>query len=561
MADRTKTDLWTYVPPVMFFIFLAAWVVSSTVTTLRKPVSQIFLAGAVLFLIITLYLFRTRLIPFFKSRRTKYGSNMAVQIIVLAAILVTLNYIAARHYKRFDWTSTGRYTLSEKTKKVVEGLEDELKVTTFLMEDELDADYGQKVRDLLISYEALSDKLRIEHFDQHRDPARAEILANKYKETALENSVVFEYRERVKSVPPSEVVEYDYSGMQYGAPPRMMNFKGEQAFTSAILNVLQERQTRAYFLTGHGEKDTREEGEDGLAAAQRLLLQENMLTETLTLARTEAVPEDCDVLIVAGPTVRLLDQEFERIQAYLDRGGRLMILLDPLTETGFESFLAPYGVDFGEGVAIDPSQTMLFASAANVFVTEYGESEITRVLKEKGVVTSFFLSRPVGISEENNEQGMALTELAMTTSEGWTETSLEKEVAFDEGEDVRGPVTLAVSLTRTLEGPEAAEEPVKEDETEDQDETREMIKIVLFGDSDFAANYGLSQVGNADLFMNTVNWLADKKELVSIGPKPAHFVNLSLSNVQMKFILWLTVVGLPLLSVILGASIWYARRQ
>jgi ABC-type uncharacterized transport system involved in gliding motility auxiliary subunit len=488
---------------------------------------------------------------FLKSRRAKYGSNLAVQVVVLAVILVAVNYIAARHYQRFDWTATGHYTLSEKTAGVVRGLQDDLKITTFLIPDEFDADYGEKVRDLLVSYKALSDKIRVEHFDQHRDPARAEVLAKKYSDTALENAVVFEYQGRVKSVPRSEAAEYDYSGLQYGRPPSLVAFNGEQAFTAAILNVIQEEQTRVYFLTGHGEKDILDDGEEGLAAAKRLLMQENMLVDTLALARADAVPGDCDVLIAAGPTHGLLAQEFDKIKAYLDGGGKMMVLLDPLTASGFETFLASYGLNFEDGVVIDTSQTMLFANAGNVFVTEYGDSEIARILREKGIVTSFYLARPVDIAEVEQAPGLTLKKIAMTTPEGWLETSLEKEVAYDEGEDGAGPVTLAVSVTAPAGG---------EDEAAGED--RELtMKIAVFGDSDFAVNYGLAQAGNTDLFLNTINWLAEKKEMISIGPKPVRFVNLSVSSAGMKMIFWLAVIGLPALSIILGTAIWYARRQ
>ena len=565
MSHEKKRSIMANAAPLLFLACLAAWIMAFTVTSIKKPVSLGLLAASVFFLVLSMVLNRKTLLPFLTGRRARYGSNLVAVIVILGFIFVAVNYIAARHYKRFDWTSTGRYTLSEKTVRVAEGLKSPLKIITFFSREDVDEEYQSRVTDLLASYRALSLRIEVEQFDQHKDPARAEALAKKYRDTALVNSVVFEYAGRVKSIPKSEMADYDYSGLQYGAPPRMVAFKGEQAFTSAILNVLQESQTRVYFLKGHGEKDIFREDDDGFAAARRLLVQENMDVEELELMKVDRVPDDCDVLIAAGPTHGMPGEEFDKIRDYLEGGGNLLILLDPLTETGYETFLDAYGIALNPGIVIDPSRTMLFASAANLFISNYSDSEITRILRDKGIATSFYLARPVEMKEGERASAIAADEFAMTTGEGWCETDLEsEELVYDADMDQGGPVSIALSIMKPLPAEKDKEidreEILDEEGTGDTGKNGEM-KIVVFGDSDFAANPGLGQIGNADILLNSVNWLADKKELISIGPKPPHHVNLSLTNMEMKMILWLTVIGLPGLSMVIGGLVWYARRQ
>jgi ABC-type uncharacterized transport system involved in gliding motility auxiliary subunit len=476
--------------------------------------------------------------------RFKFGANLVAFSIVVTVLWAMINYLNVRHHRRFDLTENRQYSLSPKTVAVLQDLKEPFHITTLYRPGTF---IFRQVKDILDEYAAASPWVRVEHIDAERDRGKVELLARRLNMDTFElNTVIFESGGKSKHVPESEVIEYDYGGFYQRREPSPPKFKGEEAFTSAILECIQDRQSVVYFVSGHGERgidDTYKKS--GMADAVKRLVRQNFRVENLLLLGKNEVPADCDVLGIVGPQKKFSDREVDVLREYLSSGGKCLVMIDPLVDCGLEGLLEERGVKLGNDIVLDPVRRLFFTGPTTVFTDEYGYHEITRQMK--GVATIFPLARSVEFSGGGMFQG---TEFVRTSQESWGETNVRaKEAKYDEGEDKKGPVSIAVA--------------VAERKSPDSDVEGESggMRLVVFGDSDIISNAQIGNVGNSDIFLNSISWLAEKERLISIGPRTADVRKVSISAGQMRVIFWSTVVGLPLLAVFIGVFVWWRRRK
>jgi len=381
--------------------------------------------------------------------------------------------------------------------------------------------------------------------DPERDIARAKQLAKELRIEDL-NLVVFRAGARQKHLSDLELADYDYAATQFGGEPRVTAFKGEDAFTSALISVTQQAAPLVWFTSGHGEKSPEAADPLGLSNLTTVLEQQGISSETVTLAERSEIPADVKLIVIAGPARRFLDHELDLVQAYLDRGGRCLALIDPLEDTGLEGLLDRWGVALGNDIVVDPSRQLPFVSAANLLVTDYTEHPI--VEKMGTLVTLYPLARSARPSQPA-PAGLTVTPLASTSPEGWGETQTSVSTfQFDEGQDLTGPVSIAVAAERApAAGAAGGEAPPPS-------------RLVVVGDSDFVANSQLSNVGNRDLVLGVTYWLIEQEQLIGIGPKPIESIHLNLTGPQLSGIFWFSFLAMPGVVGALGAGMWWVRR-
>ena len=468
-------------------------------------------------------------------RRRLFASlNVAVVVVLLAALFIMVNWISSRRYARWDCTKQKITVLSGQTRQVLKTLKAPITITVFYQPTH--RLYGL-VRDLLKEYERLSPQCHVEYVDPEQDRARAVQLAQQFEIEDL-NVVVFQAGTRHKHLSDTELAEYDYGSMRLGAEPRVKSFKGEDAFTSAIINLTQAQSPLIWLTTGHGEKSMDSSEPSELGELKRSLEQQNMTVKNATLLEQAEIPSDVKLIIIAGPTHRFTEPEVMLLQGYLERGGRLLALIEPLQETGLDGLLERWGIALGMDIVVDPARQLPFVSAANLFVTDYTHHPI--VEKMKTLMTLFPLARSVQPTSPLPE-GVTVTPLALTSEKGWGETTTASSTfQFDADHDLQGPVSIAVAAQRS--------QPT---------ETR----LAVVGDSDFAMNAQLSNVGNRDLFLGAIYWLIEQEQLIGISPKPLESIKLNLQAGTMRNLFWLSFLGMPLSIGTLGAVVWWFRRQ
>jgi len=506
-------------------------------------------------------------------RRTLVATNVVIMTVFAAALLAMANMVNYRHYVRKDLTKAGRYSLSSKTKNVVKGLKEPLTITTlFVPASGEDYEWSQEVTDLLEEYAAQSKNVKVVHVDAARNPTEVEQLSARLKIDSLErNSVIFERGTKAKHVPQSDTQEFSMRSMNPYGPPEPPKFKAEDAFTAAIIDVCEDKQTTLYFVTGHGEKDTGNYDRDGLSEVVKSVKRSNYKVEKLDLTVKKEIPADCDVLVIAGPTKRIPQDELDVVRTYLTgQQGKALIALEPVISSkqepsGLEDLLRDFGVKVRTDlVCFNKIKLPLFGARvmAQVFVGEdgYGYHKITDKMKTES--SSFFTACQVE-AEGGETPGYRVTGLAKTLAEvSWGETSFaDREPKYDEGKDVKGPVSLAVAVE-----PQSAKDrrrmpygppPMPEDEEGEGKGCR----LVVFGDSDFIANQQTGESGAPTIFTNAISWLARKESQLGIPPKTPDIRTVNIQPKQMKTIAWSSVVGLPALGLLFGAIVWWRRRR
>ncbi|TNF81743.1 MAG: hypothetical protein EP299_01960 [Acidobacteria bacterium] len=360
------------------------------------------------------------------KRQLVNTSTLGVGVVLVLVIFVIANYFGWKYHKRLDWTSDKLYTLSEKSTQVLEALDKDVEVVVFM--SPADPLFGS-VSELLGSYEVASPNLSVRYLDVEKNLAEAQSLVDKYEVASL-NVVVFDGGDDRRVVDATDLADYDYSGMQFGQQPEMTGFKGEQEFTSAIIDLVESRKPRVLFTAGHGELDLDDFSPDGISLARELLGKDNFELESWSTVGEQAVPEGTDLLVVAGPTVNFIEPEVALLRTYIEGGGRMLFLIDPtlaptggLVATGLEPLLEEYGVRLRDDIVVDPANPLPFFSADTIFVTAYAEHDITRSLSQAQLPVILGLARSVGMGEPMEE--LKVTELMMTSVEGWGETDLE----------------------------------------------------------------------------------------------------------------------------------------
>ncbi|MGQ9661836.1 MAG: GldG family protein [Kiritimatiellia bacterium] len=486
-----------------------------------------------------------------RLRRWLTGLNTFVALLFAFLLVLLINSLAQRYYLRFDLTRRGYYQLSDKSRALLTSLAGELTVVGFLRESE---SVTHDIRNLLKEYEYIARQnpslhMSVEVVDPDRELGRARELSVRY-DVREAGVVVFEWRNRRKFVEIRDILDYEYSLTSTGIRKRMVGFRAEQAFSSAIHNVVQSATPIVYFLWGHGERDPQDfSNQDGYARLVQTVRRDNVEVRTLLLAEKGGVPPDCSALIIAGPDRPFTKAEIDALEEYLTHGGRVLLLLDVGRTVGLEPLLLRWGVRLQRDVVVDPARTL---TGREIFLTEYGDHAITRRLGK--VATVFYLARSV----ERNESGDGtdttpdrprVTSLALTSAEGWADQDLnERPFVFDPNRDRRGPITVAVAVEK---GEAGAEVHLK------------ATRLVVVGDSSFVSNAILKSggAGNIAFFMNALNWLLEREILLTIPPRSPQELRLDMTRRQIYLALLSMAGAGPVLLGLIGTLVAWRRRR
>lgn len=459
---------------------------------------------------------------------TRYSTNSIVMIVVFLTIIVFLNALWFRNSPSIDITAAGRFTISEQTKQILRELDVAIKITGFYSPDR--GASQQLAEDLVKQYEAHTDLISHEFVDPLAQPASAAEY-----QIQRDATLIFEAGETRQAV----------------------DLADEQSFTSAILKVTQTVQKKVYFIEGHGEGEYNDFRDTGYGAFTNALRADNYEVVALSLVAEETVPEDASVVIIVAPQLAYQETEIAALQAYLDGGGKLLVLYDGRAETGLQEMLALYGVvyrtDIDPGLIID--EQSLTVDPFTPVVDRYGTfNEITRNLQVTFYIRPGIIEIPENRNTEiapqtNLDYTLRATSIAATTDRSWIESTPDAPPYAPDTSELEGPFTLVAQVEKfvplgVLRDPN---EPVG-------------LRMVVFTDSDFISNQFIDAFFNRDIAVNSVNWLAGDEKLISIRPRPADIRQLFISSSQIPFIFISSVILLPAVVLLAGTVVWWRRR-
>lgn len=437
---------------------------------------------------------------------------LGLEILFLIVVVVSLETLLTRANRRFDLTPEKKFSLSPLTVQALGVLQEPVQVTVFYRRGE-----REKHDELLRLMEAENPLFSYQLFDLDRAPG----LAQRYGITAYGAAVIESGGKRI-TLPVAD----------------------EERLLNALLRVSQEEKT-IYFLVGHGENDPGDaEERAGYGVVRQVLETENYRVRPLPLLRTKTVPPDADLLVVSGPKDELAAEELDALSAYLKAGGNALFMLDPYTVPGLARYLSQFGFALADEVVVDEHNQVAGGEPLMPVISTFSQEVFPRNPRGEPLLP---VVRPVRVQDSQARP------FAFSSRTSWALKGRERvergELRFREGEDERGPLPVAAVATTGQE---------------------KQGKIVVMGDSDFVNNFYARVPGNMDFFMNTVGWILDRPELLSIGRSPnvpmAKRVatpqqSLYLTAAQSRLFFWLMVVLEPAVVFLVGVAVFAWRRR
>ena len=444
------------------------------------------------------------------KRNLQYGSNVLVQVLIVIGILAFVAFITTRQNFRSDWTVNKLYSTADQTKKILAGLDREVKAIAFYKSND-----QTRAKDLLEEYAYRSDFFTYEFVDPDEEPQ----IARQY-----------------------QITKYNTVIVESGVKRETIEKLSESNLTNAIMKVTRDQDKMICFLTGHGEKSITDEGKEGYSLAVAAIKKENHLVKEINLVENivanQGIPDSCTVLAIIGPKGNFFPGELDSISAFLSRGGKVLMLLDPEHNQDVSDFAKEYGVKVGNDMVVDASGVgQLFGAGPGMpLVTSYNPD--IAITKEFSIMTFYPLT--CSVTPMSDKKGYDIQEILKTSDNSWGEVDYSAgKVSYNADRDLRGPVSIAVLVEKKIGDKKMA--------------------LAIFGDSDFASNGYFHNEGNANIFLNTVNYLAEEDDLISIRPKDIDDRRVTLTQADVSTLFYLIVIAIPLLVVITGVT-FYIRR-
>ena len=494
--------------------------------------------------------------------RVRIGLNVMVQVVIVLVLALMVNYLGFEHYRRWDLTRDQKFALSDKTKRFLQSMKGKARITVlFLSNDPIASD----VQGMLTEFQyAGKRKLDVEQINLERNPTRAKELFNKYKVISGENLLIIDYEGRNKTVKASEMADIDPGQPMFGDPPKVLAFKGEQAVTSAMMELVEGTKNTLGYVVGHKEPSIAEAPPPNPMAPETktspirvlktFIENENIKFQELNLFEVGVIPPELKAVMIAGPQYDFSDREMELLRAFWEKQGRILLLLDPTAKTPkLNAFLQELGVKVNDDRLMAWAKTGIqeVALVRDVQAVFLAESPITKRLADArsifpGGVSSLTLE-PDRVSAAN----IRLQPLVRAEKGYWAEADYNSDDqekfqanALQNGEALH---TIAVSIEKGGSG----------DERVQTNSSRMVMVANAMFIEDAVINQGQQPL---DFISGCVNWLLNREQLIGIAPKIPQTLTFSLDENALRNLRWMVLVIMPLIPAVLGWAVWWRRR-
>src|SRR5881392_2786557 len=485
-----------------------------------------------------------------KIGRVRIGLNVVVQIILILFLAAMVNSLAFKHYKRWDFSRDQKYGLSDKTKRFLDTIKGKMRITIFFSPN---TPITGDVQNLLTEYQyAGKGKIDIEHIDPERNLSRAKELFDKYKVVTDESLLVLDYEGRNKTVKASEMADIDQSGMALGEGPRVAAFKGEQAITSAMIDLVEGKKKTLGYVLGHKEPPITEGS--AISILKTFIENENIQFKELNLLDLDAIPEDVKTVMIIGPQYDFSDREMKLLRDFWDKQGRMLLLLDPAAKTpNLRGFVNELGVKPNDDRLMVFLRTGIqeLALTRDVQARFLGDSPITKRLAD---VRTLFLGGTSSLTLEPDRVRTAniRVEPLIQAEKGYF---AEKDYNTDD------QVKLQADAKQSSNVPLTIGASVEKGGSADQRVQVNSSRLVVVSNGSFVQDNAITQDQQGlDFISGSVNWLLSREQLIGIAPKVSKSLTFSLNDEALRRLRWIVLVFIPLVPAVVGTMVWWQRR-
>src|SRR5881396_423222 len=486
-----------------------------------------------------------------KIGRIRIGFNVLVQIVLVLFLVAMVNSFAFKHYARWDFSRDQKYALSDKTKRFLETLNGKMRVTVFFSPNTpITAD----VQNLLTEYQyAGKGKIDIEHIDPERNLSRAKELFDKYKVVTDESLLVLDYDGRNKTVKASEMADLDQSGMALGEGPRVAAFKGEQAITSAMIDLVEGKKKTLGYVTGHKEPAL-SAPTSPITLLKTFIENENIKFQELNLLDQPAIPADVNAVMIVGPQYDFSDREMQVLRDFWDKQGRILALVDPAPNTPrLRAFLDELGVKVNDDRLMVFLRTGIqeLALTRDVQAHFLGDSPVTKRLADVRALffggTSSLTLAPDRVRAANIRPEPLIQAEKGYFAETDYNTDNQAKLEADAKQSSNVPLTIGAA--------------VEKGGSADQRVQVNSPRLVVVSNATFVQDNAITQDQQGlDFISSSVNWLLSREQLIGIAPKVPKPLTFSLSEETLRQLRWILLVFLPLVPAAIGTMVWWQRR-
>src|ERR1700746_2580966 len=486
-----------------------------------------------------------------KIRRVQIGLNVVVQIILVLFLAAMVNSIAFKHYARWDFSRDQKYALSDKTKRFLGTLKGKMRITVFFPPT---TPITTDVQNLLTEYQyAGKGKLDIEHIDPERNLSRAKELFDKYKVVTDESLLVLDYEGRNKTVKASEMADLDQSGMAFGEGPRVAAFKGEQAITSAMIDLVEGKKKTLGYVTGHKEPPV-SEATSPITVLKTFIENENIKFQELNLLDQPAIPADVNAVMIVGPQYDFSDREMQELRDFWDKQGRLLVFVDPAANTPrLRAFLDELGIKVNDDRLMVFVRTGIqeLALTRDVQAHFLGDSPVTKRLAD---VRALFLGGTSSLTLEPDRVRASniRVEPLIQAEKGYF---AEKDYNTDDQAKLQADAKQSSNVLLTIGAS------VEKGGSADQRVQVNSSRLVVVSNATLIEDNAITQDQQGlDFISGGVNWLLSREQLIGIAPKIPKPLTFSLSEEALRRLRWILLVFIPLVPAAIGTMVWGQRR-
>src|SRR5512132_4134403 len=486
-----------------------------------------------------------------KIGRIRIGLNVVVQIVLILFLAAMVNSLAFKHYARWDFSRDQKYALSDKTKRFLDTLKDKMRITVFFAPN---TPITGDVQNLLTEYQyAGKGKVDVEHIDPERNLSRAKELFDKYKVVTDESLLVLDYDGRNKTVKASEMADVDQSGTAFGEGPRVAAFKGEQAITSAMIDLVEGKKKNLGYVTGH--KDPALSAPTSpITLLKTFIENENIKFQEVNLLDQPAIPTDVNAVMIVGPQYDFSDREMQVLRDFWDKQGRILAFVDPAANTPrLRAFLDELGVKVNDDRLMVFLRTGIqeLALTRDVQAHFLGDSPVTKRLAD---VRAIFVGGTASLTLDPN-RGRVVSiwlEPLIQAEKGYfaeTDYNSDNQVKLQADAKKAGDVPLTIAASAEKGGSADARVQVNSS------------RLVAVSNATFIQDNAIMQDQAAlDFISGAVNWLLSREQMIGIAPKISKALTFSLDPEALRRLRWILLVLMPLIPAAIGTVVWWQRR-
>ena len=470
-----------------------------------------------------------------KNRSFRYGSNSLILIAVVCAIAVLLNVLVGFTQVKWDLTPNKLYSIGDTTKEILKGIDKEVTIYGLFDDAKIGASSGVNEFVQLLEHYEKYPNITVKYVDPDKNPGvLKEIDPEGILTDISKNAFIVKSGTKLKGLS-----SYDLYSTQYDEQTFKVYTTGsiaEQSFTGAVKYVTAEFTPTIYFTTGHDEKDI----DSNFSTLKGQLVNNNYDVKPINLITEAEVPEDATVVVVASPKKDLTVSEKDKIKGYLKNGGKAIFMFDYLELDPqfpqFENVLMEYNLSLNYDKVKENDQNRHLPQNPYVVLMDVKGGQV--ISDDYNMLLAN--SRSVNVLK-NVKEYITVTPLAKTSNQ-----AIGERVDKTKGDDIAGPLDVAVAV--------------------EHKGWQEISKVVVMGNSTFLEDSSKDSFGpyfNNGLifFLESVNWMQDKKDEVTITPKAYQQQYIEITQQQANYMGILIVIILPLLILFAGLFVYLRRRH